>query len=34
MQGKGEFTMEYMQHAPVPKDTQQKLVLELKKTKS
>ncbi|KAH7276551.1 hypothetical protein KP509_39G011600 [Ceratopteris richardii] len=32
-QGKGEFSMEYYQHAQVPKETQQKLILELKKTK-
>lgn len=33
-QGKGEFSMEYLQHAPVSKDTQQKLIQELKKTKA
>ncbi|KAI5080805.1 hypothetical protein GOP47_0003988 [Adiantum capillus-veneris] len=32
-QGKGEFTMEYLQHAPVSKDIQQKLISELKKTR-
>lgn len=32
-QGKGEFTMEYFKHSPVPKEAQQKLILELKKTK-
>lgn len=32
-QGKGEFTMEYLRHSSVPKDTQQKLISELKKTK-
>ena len=29
-QGKGEFTMEYAEHAPVPKDTQAQLMKEYK----
>ncbi|MCO5602184.1 hypothetical protein L7F22_056312 [Adiantum nelumboides] len=32
-QGKGEFTMEYLQHAPVSKDVQQKLITEYKKSR-
>jgi len=29
-QGKGEFTMSYQEHSPVPKDTQTELMREYK----
>ena len=33
MQGKGEFTMEYLQHGVVPQDVQIQLVNEFKQTR-
>jgi elongation factor G len=33
MQGKGEFTMEYREHAPVSQDVQMQLINSYKMTK-
>lgn len=33
-QGKGEFTMEYLQHGVVPQDVQMQLVSEFKQARS